>query len=97
MILESINKIRKNVHKKAYGAPRLKTELLDSYKIKTTIKRISKIMREYGIRVNGIKKFKATSSSSKPPQNIKENLLKQEFKAERKKSDLGNRHNIYLD
>jgi len=83
-ILECINKIRKNVHKKAYGAPRLKTELLDEYNVKTTMKRISKIMREYGIKVNGIKKFKAGSASSKPPQNVKENLLKQNFKAERK-------------
>ncbi len=41
-------------------------------------------MREYGIKVNGISKFKAGSASSKPPQNIKENLLKQNFKAERK-------------
>ncbi|OQY08363.1 MAG: hypothetical protein B6I28_04780 [Fusobacteriia bacterium 4572_132] len=66
------------------GAPRLKTELLDVYKIKTTMKRISKIMRGYGIKVNGIKKFKAGPASSKPPQNVKENLLKQNFKAERK-------------
>jgi len=36
----------------------LKTDLLDSYKIKTTMKRISKIMREYGLKVNGIKKIK---------------------------------------
>lgn len=84
MILGYINNIRKNKHKKAYGAPRLKTELLDEYKVKTTMKRISKIMREYGIKVNGIKKFKASSASSKPPQNVKENLLKQNFKAERK-------------
>jgi len=48
------------------------------------MRRISKIMREYGIKVNGIRKFKAGSASSKPPQNIKENLLKQNFKAERK-------------
>jgi hypothetical protein len=64
--------------------------------VKTTMRRISKIMREYGIKVNGIKKFKAGSASSKPPQNIKENLLKQNFIAE-KKSNLGNRHNVYLD
>jgi hypothetical protein len=37
MILEYINNIRKNSHKKAYGAPKLKTELLDIYKIKTTM------------------------------------------------------------
>lgn len=84
MILEYINNIRKNAHKKAYGAPRLKTELLNEYTVKTTMRRISKIMREYGIKVNGIKKFKAGSTSSKPPQNIKENLLKQNFSAERK-------------
>ena len=84
MILKYINNIRKNAHKKAYGAPRLKTELLNEYEIKTTMKRISKIMREYGIKVNGIKKFKAGTASSKPPQNVKENLLKQKFEAERK-------------
>jgi len=71
MILEYINNIRKNKYKKAYGAPRLKIPLLDEYKINTTVKRISKILREYGIKVNGIKKFKESSASSKPPQNIK--------------------------
>ena len=84
MILGYINNIRKNSHKKAYGAPRLKTELLNEYTVKTTMRRISKIMREYGIKVNGIKKFKVGSASSKSPQNVKENLLKQNFKAERK-------------
>lgn len=66
------------------GVPRLKTELLNEYTVKTIMRRISKIMREYGIKVNGIKKIKASSVSSKPPQNIKENLLKQNFSAERK-------------
>jgi len=82
--LEYINNIRKNAHKKAYGTPRLKTELLNNYKIKTTMKRISKIMRKYGIKVNGVKKFKAGIASLKPTQNVKENLLKQNFKSVRK-------------
>jgi len=67
VILEYINNIRKNAHKKTYGAPKLKTELLDNYKIKTTMKRILKIMKEYGIKVNGVKKFKASKASSKLP------------------------------
>ena len=32
------------------------------------MKRISKIMREYGIKVNGVKKFKVGTASSKSPQ-----------------------------
>jgi len=82
-IVECIYEVRKNPHKKSYGAPRLKAELLEECGLTVSIKRITKLMKANNIRVNSKKKFKATGSS-KPTDKAKENILEQNFKAESK-------------
>lgn len=41
-VLESIKEVRKNKHKKTYGAPRMKEELNDKYGVKV-LKRITRL------------------------------------------------------
>ncbi|WP_320048156.1 IS3 family transposase [uncultured Ilyobacter sp.] len=82
-ILDSILEVRKNRHKRSYGAPRLKVELKDEYGIITSERRINRIMKENDISVNSTKKFKTGKEMSKR-ENITGNIVKRKFKVGRK-------------
>lgn len=66
--------------KKRYGAPKIKKKL-EQEGIYVSQKRVSKRMKFLKIKSCIVKKYKPVSSSKKVDDSNKENLLKQEFKA----------------
>ena len=62
-MLALIKGVRNNKHKKAYGAPRMKEELIDKYGVKVSLRRITRLMRDNSLEVKGIKKFVAQKKS----------------------------------
>ena len=65
-------------HKKRYGSPRI-TEELKSQGESTSVHRVSRLMRESGLRAVPIRRFKVTTDS-RHNQPVAPNLLGQQFK-----------------
>lgn len=79
-ILMEIKESHKNSHR-AYGSPRI-TEDLQAKGIKCSKNRVARLMKVHGIIAKTKKKFKATTSS-KHNLPVAENLLNQDFVAEK--------------
>lgn len=79
-ILMEIKESHKNSHR-AYGSPRI-TEDLQAKGIKCSKNRVARLMKVHGIIAKAKKKFKATTSS-KHNLPVAENLLNQNFAAEK--------------
>lgn len=79
MLLETIVKIHEET-RQIYGAPRITKSLPDDQK--ASLGRVARIMRTNGIRSKTVRKYKATTNS-KHNLPVAENLLNQNFKAER--------------
>jgi transposase InsO family protein len=79
-ILMEIRESHKN-SQKAYGSPRI-TEDLQAKGTKCSENRVARLMRVNGIVAKTVKKFKATTNS-KHDLPVAENLLKQNFVAEK--------------
>ena len=78
-LLRTIVKIHEST-RKIYGAPRITRNLPDDQK--ASVGRIARLMRANGIRSKTVRKYKATTNS-KHNLPVAENLLKQNFVADR--------------
>ena len=77
-IVEILREIRKE--NRYYGAPRMRTELRKAYKLKINRKRITRLLKKYGLNVKRRRKYVVTTDSA---HNLAvcANILNRDFKA----------------
>jgi putative transposase len=78
-LLEQIKVIHKKSHR-IYGSPRITVELADQGS--PSRNRVARLMHQNGLRAKTVKKYRATTNSNHNLP-VAENLLNQDFKAER--------------
>ena len=69
-----------NEHKKTYGYRRIHQELTEGYGVVINHKKVSRIMRKFGIVAEYIKKIRVNYTKSYMEENAREDLLKRNFK-----------------
>ena len=69
--------------KELYGAIRIKKALVKDIGWIVNLKKIRRIMKKYGLKVRYHKVFKTNMNAKRIEENVKQNLLKRNFKADR--------------
>lgn len=69
-----------NEHKKTYGYRRIHQELTEGYGLVINHKKVSRIMRKFGIVAEYIKKIRVNYTKRYMEENAREDLLKRNFK-----------------
>ena len=69
--------------KELYGAIRIKKALVKDIGWIVNLKKIRRIMKKYGLKVRYHKVFKINMNAKRIEENVKQNLLKRNFKADR--------------
>jgi len=69
-------------HRRRYGSPRAKKELLKKHGIRVSRKKVAKLMRKHGLNARRIRKYTKTTDS-KHSYPVCENILNRDFFAEK--------------
>ena len=80
----------------SYGRPRM-TEELKELGLNVGHRRVGRLMRENGIRVERSKKYKVTTDSNSHAFQHCANLLNRDFQADQAEPEMGGRHQLCLD